>query len=166
MPSFEEGFGIPVLEAMTFGVPVVASARGSLPEVLGDAGPLVNPDEPDEIAGAMARVLDDDAYASACAAKGVLRARQFNWNRTARLVYDVYRQAVEDRQSAGRRSNTLMRIGIDARELSGHATGVGRFLGGLLREWSNSSIAGAPRVRPVRAGAARDRAGLAAIPDA
>jgi glycosyltransferase involved in cell wall biosynthesis len=104
MPSLEEGFGIPVLEAMTFGVPVVASGRGSLPEVLGDAGPLVNPDEPDEIAGAMARVLDDDAFASACVAKGVLRARQFNWNRTARLVYDVYRQAIEDRQSGGVRT--------------------------------------------------------------
>jgi glycosyltransferase involved in cell wall biosynthesis len=99
MPSFEEGFGIPVLEAMTFGVPVVASNRGSLPEVLGDAGPLVDPDEPDEIAGAMARVLDDEALASACAAKGVLRARQFNWNRTARLVYDAYLEAFNDRQS-------------------------------------------------------------------
>ena len=105
MPSFEEGFGIPVLEAMTFGVPVVASSRGSLPEVLGDAGPLVNPDEPDEIAGAIARILDDDAFASACAATGVLRARRFNWDRTARLVYDVYREALTDRQSgAGARA--------------------------------------------------------------
>ena len=105
MPSFEEGFGLPVLEAMTLGVPVVASNRGSLPEVLGDAGSLVNPDEPDEIAGAMARVLDDEAYRSVCASKGVLRARQFNWPRTARLVYDVYRQAAADRQS-GRGART------------------------------------------------------------
>ncbi len=101
MPSFEEGFGIPVLEAMTFGVPVVASNRGSLPEVLGDAGPLVNPDEPDEIAGAMARLVDDHPFAAACVAKGILQAKQFNWHRTARLVYDVYREALTERQSAG-----------------------------------------------------------------
>jgi glycosyltransferase involved in cell wall biosynthesis len=101
MPSFDEGFGIPVLEAMTLGVPVVASDRGALPEVLGDAGPLVNPDEPAAIAGAIARLLDDGGYASACAAKGVLRARHFTWNRTARLVYDVYRQAVDERQASG-----------------------------------------------------------------
>lgn len=105
MPSFEEGFGLPVLEAMTLGVPVVASNRGALPEVLGDAGPLVNPDNPDEIAAGMARVLDDEAYRSVCASKGALRARQFNWPRTARLVYDVYRQAAAERQS-GRDART------------------------------------------------------------
>jgi len=104
MPSFDEGFGIPVLEAMTLGVPVVAANRGALPEVLGDAGPLVDPDEPPAIAGAIARLLEDDSYASACTAKGVLRARQFNWTRTARLVYDAYRQALEDRQGGSSRT--------------------------------------------------------------
>lgn len=99
-PSFEEGFGLPVLEAMTIGVPVVASDRGALPEVLGDAGILIDPDEPDQLAGAIERMIDDEALAAASAAKGVLRARLFNWDRTAGLVYDTYRQASEHRQCA------------------------------------------------------------------
>jgi len=100
MASFEEGFGMPVLEAMAFGVPVVAANRGSMPEVLGDAGPLVNPDDPADIAASIARILNDDGYAAVCAAKGLLRARQFTWDRTAQLVYDAYRQAIEDRRLA------------------------------------------------------------------
>src|SRR4029077_10959373 len=54
LPSFEEGFGLPVLEAMSLGVPVVAARRGSLPELVGDAGPLVDPERPDDIAKAIA----------------------------------------------------------------------------------------------------------------
>jgi glycosyltransferase involved in cell wall biosynthesis len=102
MPSFDEGFGMPVLEAMTLGVPVVASSRGALPDVLGDAGPLVDPDDPVALGGAIARLLDDDAYAGACAAKGVLRASHFSWDRTARLVYAAYVQAVEARKPRAR----------------------------------------------------------------
>ena len=97
LPSFDEGFGMPVLEAMSLGVPVVAANRGSLPEVIGDAGPLVNPERPVEIANAIARVLNDEAYASSCTARGLARARTFRWDRTAHRVYETYRQAIERR---------------------------------------------------------------------
>jgi glycosyltransferase involved in cell wall biosynthesis len=102
-PSFEEGFGLPVLEAMSLGVPVVAANRGSLPELVGDAGPLVDPERPDDIAAAIAGLLADDGYAAACAAKGLARARSFSWERTAHLVVDVYRQAIAQRARRGER---------------------------------------------------------------
>jgi glycosyltransferase involved in cell wall biosynthesis len=97
LPSFEEGFGLPVLEAMSLGVPVVAAGRGSLPELVGDAGPLVDPERPDDIANAMARLLADDAYAATCASKGLARARTYSWERTAQRVYEMYRQAIDRR---------------------------------------------------------------------
>jgi glycosyltransferase involved in cell wall biosynthesis len=96
-PSFDEGFGMPVLEAMTLGIPVVASDRGALPEVLGDAGPLVDPDEPAALAAAIERMIDDEAFASACAAKGILRSRHFSWEEMARGVYQAYERAIERR---------------------------------------------------------------------
>jgi alpha-1,3-rhamnosyl/mannosyltransferase len=99
-PSFEEGFGLPVLEAMTLGVPVVAARRGALPEVLGSAGPLIDPDDPVAIADAIARLLDDAAYATACAERGVRRARDFQWDRTARRVYETYQHAMTHRRCA------------------------------------------------------------------
>lgn len=102
MPSFEEGFGLPVLEAMTAGVPVVASNRGALPEVLGDAGLLIDPERADDLASALDRIVSDDAFAQACAARGVERARRFSWRETAAQVVDVYRQAVERRTGAHR----------------------------------------------------------------
>jgi glycosyltransferase involved in cell wall biosynthesis len=96
-PSFEEGFGLPVLEAMSLGIPVVAAKRGSLPEVLGDAGPLVDPERHEEISAAISRLLADDGYAAECRAKGLARARAFDWQRTAHQVVDVYRSAVAER---------------------------------------------------------------------
>jgi glycosyltransferase involved in cell wall biosynthesis len=97
-PSFEEGFGLPVLEAMTVGVPVVAADRGSLPEVLGDAGLLVNPDDAGQMAGAIARMLGDAGLMASSISKGVAQARRFTWQATARHVYDAYLKAVESRR--------------------------------------------------------------------
>ena len=99
-PSFDEGFGLPVLEAMTVGVPVVAADRGSLPEVLGGAGILANPDKPGDIARAIAQVLNDDRIAAACTDAGIARARQFRWNDTADRVHDMFRNAIERRARA------------------------------------------------------------------
>ena len=99
-PSFHEGFGIPVLEAMTLGVPVVAANRGALPEVLGDAGLLVDVGDPEALAAAIERVLDDPAYATAASARGVERSRLFSWDASARRVYEAYQRAVEHRRCA------------------------------------------------------------------
>jgi alpha-1,3-rhamnosyl/mannosyltransferase len=98
LPSFDEGFGLPVLEAMTLGVPVVAADRGALPEVLSDAGPLVDPEDADALAAAMRRLIEDAAYADRCAERGVERAQAFNWERTAERVYETYQQAIAHRQ--------------------------------------------------------------------
>jgi glycosyltransferase involved in cell wall biosynthesis len=80
---------------MTLGVPVVAARRGSLPEVLGDAGLLVDPTKPAEIADAITRILNDHESAAQCAARGIARSAQFRWEATARRVYDTYREAIE-----------------------------------------------------------------------
>jgi glycosyltransferase involved in cell wall biosynthesis len=97
-PSFEEGFGIPVLEAMTLGVPVIVTDRGALPEVANGAGQVVPAEDADALAAAIARLLDDTAFAAQCIERGLARASEFRWDRTARLVYETYQRAIERRQ--------------------------------------------------------------------
>lgn len=94
MPSFEEGFGLPVLHAMTLGVPVVAARRGSLPEVLGGAGLLVDPEEAADIAAAMERVLGDAELRTHMADAGVTRAKDYRWDTAARRLYAAYHHAL------------------------------------------------------------------------
>ena len=99
-PSFEEGFGIPVLEAMTLGVPVVAANRGALPEVLGDAGLLVDPDDARRHRRRRWRACSTTTrYAASLRSERARpRARPSAGNDTAHGVYDAYRQAIERRQ--------------------------------------------------------------------
>lgn len=102
MPSLDEGFGIPVLEAMTAGVPVVAARRGALPEVLDGAGWLVDPLNTEELADGLRRLYTDAGCADACSARGVARSGCFRWSDTARCVLDTYRAAVARHGGSGR----------------------------------------------------------------
>jgi glycosyltransferase involved in cell wall biosynthesis len=92
-PSYFEGFGLPPLEAMRCGTPVVAGDRTSLPEVVGDDGLLVDPFDTDAIAASIARLIDDQALRALLSARGLARATRFDWRETARLTLEVYRRA-------------------------------------------------------------------------
>jgi glycosyltransferase involved in cell wall biosynthesis len=94
LPSRYEGFGFPVLEAMQRGVPVVTSARGSLPEVAGDAALLVDPDDVTGLAGAIDRALRDAALRERLIAAGHAQAARFSWERTAELTAASYRRTL------------------------------------------------------------------------
>jgi len=94
LPSLYEGFGLPVLEAMACGAPVVTSDRSSLPEVAGDAAVLVDPRSPEAIADGLRRLLDDAAGRRELVRRGLERARAFRWEVTARQTVAVYREAL------------------------------------------------------------------------
>ncbi len=94
-PSLYEGFGLPVLDAMKLGVPVVTSNVSSLPEVAGDAAIQVNPDDPKALAGALTTVLTDPQKAADMVRKGFTQAQKFNWDQAALQTLDVYRQATK-----------------------------------------------------------------------
>jgi alpha-1,3-rhamnosyl/mannosyltransferase len=96
LPSFVEGFGLPVLEAMSRDVPVVSSNAGSLPEVVGDAALLFDPNSVDELAGALRRVLTDGELAAGLRARGRERCARFTWENTARQTLASYRRALGD----------------------------------------------------------------------
>jgi len=99
-PSLYEGFGLPPLEAMACGTPVVASKASSIPEVVGDAGLLVAPDDVRGWYDAAVSVLTSEPHAVALRRSGLARAASFTWQRTARQTRDVYREVAQLRTPA------------------------------------------------------------------
>jgi alpha-1,3-rhamnosyl/mannosyltransferase len=89
-PSLNEGFGLPVLEAMACGAPVACSSTSSLPEVIGEAGVAFDPLDVQSIGDAIARVIDDRDLQLALCERGLQRAAQFTWEHTAQQTLDVY----------------------------------------------------------------------------
>jgi glycosyltransferase involved in cell wall biosynthesis len=94
-PSYFEGFGLPVVEAMQCGVPVIAGNRTSLPEILGNAGVLFDPFDTQALVKSLTQVLGDSEYRAELSAKGLERARNFKWQKTARMTLEVYERAVK-----------------------------------------------------------------------
>ncbi len=90
MPSLYEGFGLPLLEAMACGAPVIASNTSSLPEVVGDAALMFDPRDANMLAALLARVLSDRSLRDELRAKSLARAKEFSWERTARETLAVY----------------------------------------------------------------------------
>jgi glycosyltransferase involved in cell wall biosynthesis len=93
-PSRYEGFGMPVLEAMSCGAPVVASNTSSIPEIAGDAACLVNPHSVTENVEALEAILGDSKLQDSLRARGNLRARQFSWSKAAEQMHELYASLV------------------------------------------------------------------------
>jgi glycosyltransferase involved in cell wall biosynthesis len=96
-PSRYEGFGLPILEAMACGAPVIAANNSSIPEVAGDAAILVDAELPAMMAHAMVRLLEDDALRHEMSARSLHRATAFSWQRCARETLAVYQSIAIDR---------------------------------------------------------------------
>jgi glycosyltransferase involved in cell wall biosynthesis len=93
-PSLYEGFGLPPLEAMALGTPVVGSSSSSLPEVIGDAGLLPNPESVPEIAAALRRASDDEAWREEARRRGIERAKAFTWEASAARLRALCEEAL------------------------------------------------------------------------
>jgi glycosyltransferase involved in cell wall biosynthesis len=96
-PSRYEGFGLPALEAMASGVPVITSNRTSLPEVVGDAGLMVDPDDVEGLGERLQQLLEDRVFAEMLGQQGLVRSRLFSWERCAQETFAVYEKVLRQR---------------------------------------------------------------------
>lgn len=91
-PSLRESFGIPILEGMACGVPVITSSTSSMPEIAGDAAAIVDPENPEEIAAAIELILNDEQYRNTLCEKGIKRAARFSWRIMAEHYLELYNE--------------------------------------------------------------------------
>ena len=109
LPSLNEGFGLPALEAMTVGVPVVASNRGALPEIVGKSGLLVDPTRPSDLASAVEQMIYDRSFARTCVENGFRSAARFSWHTSAKHLLHAYSKAVSAQSSRLAKAGQLHR---------------------------------------------------------
>ena len=94
-PSLYEGFGMPPLEAMACGTPVIVSGSASLPEVVGDCGLIVDAYSEESLADAMGKIADNEELRKQLSEKGIIRAREFSWKKSAEKLYTIYERLVQ-----------------------------------------------------------------------
>ncbi len=97
MPSFYEGFGLPVLEAMQSGCPVITTKKGSLPEVAGEAAYFVDPADTSSIEKGIREVMEDPALKQKLSERGLEQAAKFSWEKTAKETVGVYEKVINSR---------------------------------------------------------------------
>jgi len=100
LPSLIEGFGLPPLEAMACGTPVIVSDTASLPEVVGDAGLYFDPRDPDALTAQLSRILTDRVLVERLKKKSLARAKHFSWRKSARQLIEVFSEFKEGRRGA------------------------------------------------------------------
>jgi glycosyltransferase involved in cell wall biosynthesis len=104
MPSLYEGFGLPLLEATSRGVPVLTSDIASMPEVAGEAGLLISPLNVDSITRGLTQMLSDPKFRAELAGHALASAKRFSWDRSARRTMEVFEEAIEARRAREGRS--------------------------------------------------------------
>jgi glycosyltransferase involved in cell wall biosynthesis len=124
-PSLYEGFGLPVLEAMALGVPVLASDRASLPEVGGDAASYFDPTNSQELAGKLVWIARDASARTALRAAGYENVKRFSWEQTASRTLDAYETAVRQSVAVHRRGRNRKDRGVAATPSGGAGHGIG-----------------------------------------